>query len=344
MSDDVETLVRHELDSVAARVTRRPEWTAAVLAGFESRRTRARRRTAAATLVAAAVVAVLLAAGVAGDDDRRPRPAPAPPDVERMVDVGGRSLSMSCSGTSPLGEPTVLLDNALGGAAESYADVRAAVAADLRVCTYDRAGTGDSHAARDFPRTARSVADDLARLVRAGDLGPSVVLVTDGFTALSGSVFAADNPDLVTGLVFLDPRGPHVSARQVSALGSRSPGEPRIVSDLRQSFAADALSLNGEQISWPASEAESAQVLDRPGPAFGDTPTVVLAPGLGRSQLPPLPGPIRSAWWDAVRADQELLAAESSRGRLRVVPNVAGALATSAPASVVAAIREVAGT
>jgi len=340
MSNDLETLLRRELDSVAAQVSPRPGWASQVRAGLEARRTPAWHRPAAALLAVAAVVTTVLV--VSGHRDGRPEPAPEPVrDEARMVDIGERSLSLSCSGVSESGEPTVVLETALGGRSASYDAVKASVARDLRVCTYDRAGTGDSHAARDFPRTARSLADDLASLVEAADLGPSIVLVTDGFTGLSGAVFAGDHPGLVTGLVFLDPRGPHVSQAQAQALGPQTASEPEVVAQLRSAFATDSLSLNGEQVSWPASEAEAAALLDPPGPAFGEVPTIVLRPRLGRQVLPPLPPSTRSAWWDAVRADQDQLAAESTQGVLRVVPGVEGSLAASAADAVADAIREV---
>ena len=344
MSPDVEEVVRRELDAVSAEVTPRPEWTAAVLTGLEHEQAKVRRRRLASVVAAAAVVAlVVVVVGARGAG--RPQPAPEPDRTTRhqMVDIGGRSLGLSCWGVSPAGTPTVVLETGLGGHAATYDEVRADLADELRVCTYDRAGTGQSHAANSFPRTARTLSDDLAALVEAGGLGRSIVLVTDGFTALSGAVFAGDHPELVTGLVFLDPRGPHVSRAEARALGEPAPGEVELLTELRSQYRTDSLSRNGEQVSYPASEAEVAALLDAPGPAFGETPVVVLSPALGRQALPPLPGAIRSRWWQAWQADQDLLASESTSGAVRDVPEVSGSLAASAPTWVSRAVREVAG-
>ncbi len=344
MSPDVEEVVRRELDAVSAEVTPRPEWTASVLTGLEHEQAKVRRRRLASVAVAAAVAAlVVVVVGARGAG--RPQPAPDPDRTPRhqMVDIGGRSLGLSCWGVSPAGTPTVVLETGLGGHAATYDEVRADLADELRVCTYDRAGTGRSQAADTFPRTARSLSDDLAALVEAGGLGPSIVLVTDGFTALSGAVFASDHPELVTGLVFLDPRGPHVSRAEVRALGAPTSGEPALMKELRGAYRTDTLSRNGEQISYPASEAEVAALLEAPGPALGETATVVLTPALGVNALPPLPDAIRAVWWQAWLTDQDLLASESTRGVVRVVPDVSGSLAASAPTWVSSAVREVAG-
>lgn len=235
MSQDVEELVRRELDAASAHVSPRAEWTSSVLAGLERRRTIHRRRQLALVTAAAAAAIALLSVIVGDREPGRPHPAPEPdpPAEQRMVDIGGRSLSLACSGGSPQGRPTVVLETGLGGNAATYDGVRAMLADELRVCTYDRAGTGRSHAADNFPRTARTLADDLTRLVGAGGLGASIVLVTDGFTALSGAVFAHDHPELVAGLVFLDPRGPHVTDAEAGALGKRTDGEPKLMTDLR---------------------------------------------------------------------------------------------------------------
>ena len=344
MSPDVEEVVRRELDAISAEVTTRPEWTASVLTGLGRQKTTVRRRQVVTVVAAAAAVALVI--GMLGArDSGRPQPAPEPDRStgQRMVDIGGRSLSLSCSGVSPTGAPTVVLETGLGGHAATYDAVRGDLADQLRVCTYDRAGTGRSHAADTFPRTARSLSDDLAALVEAGGLGPSIVLVTDGFTALSGAVFASDHPELVTGLVFLDPRGPHVSRAEVRALGAPTSGEPALMKELRGAYRTDTLSRNGEQISYPASEAEVAALLEAPGPALGETATVVLTPALGVNALPPLPDAIRAVWWQAWLTDQDLLASESTRGVVRVVPDVSGSLAASAPTWVSSAVREVAG-
>ena len=261
-----------------------------MLTGLEHEQAKVRRRRLASVVAAAAVVAlVVVVVGARGAG--RPQPAPDPDRTPRhqMVDIGGRSLGLSCWGVSPAGTPTVVLETGLGGHAATYDEVRADLADELRVCTYDRAGTGRSHAADTFPRTARSLSDDLAALVEAGGLGPSIVLVTDGFTALSGAVFASDHPELVTGLVFLDPRGPHVSRAEVRALGAPTSGEPALMKELRGAYRTDTLSRNGEQISYPASEAEVAALLEAPGPALGETATVVLTPALGVKPCPRSP-------------------------------------------------------
>ena len=101
--------------------------------------------------------------------------------------------------------------------------------------------------------------------------------------------------------------------------------------ELRGAYRTDTLSRNGEQISYPASEAEVAALLEAPGPALGETATVVLTPALGVNALPPLPDAIRAVWWQAWLTDQDLLASESTKGVVRVRARrlgIAGGLCT----------------
>ena len=105
MSPDVEEVVRRELDAVSAEVTPRPEWTASVLTGLEHEQAKVRRRRLASVVAAAAAVVALVVVVVGARGAGRPQPAPEPDRStrQRMVDIGGRSLRLSCSGVSPTG-------------------------------------------------------------------------------------------------------------------------------------------------------------------------------------------------------------------------------------------------
>ncbi len=336
----MEVLIGDHLEAAARHMDVDPAWSRAVLRRMARQRV-VRRRVAASVaclcMAAASVLVTAVGHSIRVDD------TPVGGGPHRLVDVGGgRDLYLSCRGTAPAGSPTVLMDADLGAGPRSFGNLPAALTAGLEVCTYDRAGTGRSDAASSFPRTAADLADDIAAVVEAGHLSDQVLLVSSGFSAMTATVFAAEHPDLLAGLILLDPIGPDVASSELSALGGRAPGEPRLVTDLRNSLTSDARSQNGEQVSWPASEQLARELLDRPGPAFGAIPVAVLWSERGREVLPALPAAVRRAWWEAVTAGQRAYAAESSVSDLHEVRGAVAAPATEAPDEVARTIRRLA--
>ena len=88
----------------------------------------------------------------------------------QSYDVGGHRLHLNCTGT---GSPTVVLGNGLGETSPAWAWVATALAADTRVCAYDRAGQGWSDTASG-PQDGAAIAADLHTLLeRARSPGPT---------------------------------------------------------------------------------------------------------------------------------------------------------------------------
>ena len=144
---------------------------------------------------------------VLGSVDTRAFPAPG-----QLVDVGGRSLHLRCTGS---GSPTVLLQPGAGAMSSDLAWITPAVAQDTRVCVYDRAGRGWSDPA-DAPQDAARIATDLHTLLqRAGVTGP-YVLAGHSFGGLYSLTFAHRYPEEVAGMVLIDSTAP-ASAASVSA-------------------------------------------------------------------------------------------------------------------------------
>ena len=75
---------------------------------------------------------------------------PAPGE---MVDVGGYSLHLYCTGEGGAA-PTVVMDSGLGGSVLDWQLVQPEVAGFARVCTYDRGGAGWSEPGAQ-PRTSQ---------------------------------------------------------------------------------------------------------------------------------------------------------------------------------------------
>jgi pimeloyl-ACP methyl ester carboxylesterase len=126
----------------------------------------------------------------------------APPG--RLIDVGGFRLHLNCSGQ---GNPTVILESALGGSSLSWSLVQPPVARFGHVCSYDRAGFGWSDAG-PLPRTASRIAEELRTLLDRGSVAPPFVLVGHSFGGLVMCIFARRYSRDVSGLVLVDPAHP----------------------------------------------------------------------------------------------------------------------------------------
>ena len=116
-----------------------------------------------------------------------------------VLNRDGRTLRWVVAGT---GSPTVVLDAASGTPSTTWTPILPALAAHTRVIAYDRAGLGASDPVRAL--TARSSVEDLLALLRAAGEGPCV-LVGNSWGGLLAQLAARVAPDLVAGLVLVDP-------------------------------------------------------------------------------------------------------------------------------------------
>jgi pimeloyl-ACP methyl ester carboxylesterase len=118
-----------------------------------------------------------------------------------MVDVGGYKMHLYCTGE---GSPTVILDHVGAANSAQWALVQPVVAAQTRVCAYDRAGFGWSETGPDPQDAAHNAQQVHTLLVQAGIEGP-FIYVGHSFGGNVARVFAANYPDDTAGLVLLDP-------------------------------------------------------------------------------------------------------------------------------------------
>jgi pimeloyl-ACP methyl ester carboxylesterase len=117
-----------------------------------------------------------------------------------MVDIGGRSLYLTCTGT---GKPTVIYLHGLGGTHASVGAIPTGLRNDVRVCTYDRANVGRSDQQEGQHTSADSVEDLRLLLEKAGIDGPYVFLGAS-FGGLLALQYSGTYPQDVAGLVLLD--------------------------------------------------------------------------------------------------------------------------------------------
>jgi pimeloyl-ACP methyl ester carboxylesterase len=142
-------------------------------------------------------------------------------DFAGLVDIGGRSLYMECSGQC---SPTVILEAGFRSRADYWTDdliqpdaprtmVFPGVAAYTRVCAYDRPGTttfidGTLLPSRSepvtMPRTALESVHDLHALLQAAMAPGPYVLVGHSYGGMFARLYASTYPSEVVGMVLVD--------------------------------------------------------------------------------------------------------------------------------------------
>ena len=152
-------------------------------------------------IVALSVVGAAYQA-IATQMDQRNYAAPG-----QLVDVGGYRLHLYCTGTNLANNPTVILEQGLGGISSAWVLIQPEVAKVTRVCSYDRAGMGWSEPSPE-PRDAQHIAAELHTMLHNADIPGPYVLVGWSFGGLYARQYAGQYPDEVSGLVLLDSSHP----------------------------------------------------------------------------------------------------------------------------------------
>jgi pimeloyl-ACP methyl ester carboxylesterase len=127
------------------------------------------------------------------------------PNVYDKVDIGGYRLAYQCVGT---GSPTVIAESGYdtGGTTE-FSGLLEPIGQISRICTYDRAGTGNSD---NRPRseakglTSEDQARELHALLQAAAIEPPYVLVAHSYGGFVSRLFAATYPGETQALVLIE--------------------------------------------------------------------------------------------------------------------------------------------
>src|SRR5215472_1697963 len=172
-------------------------------------------RSLAAVAVALATPAVLLpgcgGSGPGGSASNRPQRAvsngassPTLP-VVKFAKFGGYLLAYECAGT---GSPTVILEAGYTASGiDTYGStILPAIALHTRVCTYDRAGEGQSEPrpASVHALTAATQASELHTMLEVAHAPPPYVLVGHSYGGMITRAFAALYQHQVAGMVLVD--------------------------------------------------------------------------------------------------------------------------------------------
>jgi pimeloyl-ACP methyl ester carboxylesterase len=135
--------------------------------------------------------------------------------------VDGKQVRYHLTGAGAPG-PTIVLICGMMASFEQWDDVQTQLGTFAPVIAYDRGGMGFSDGSSEA-HDAKAQADELDALLHAPGLAPPFVLVSFSSGSVVARIFAAEHPDLVKGLVFVDPMVPEASeaipaSRRVSYL------------------------------------------------------------------------------------------------------------------------------
>jgi pimeloyl-ACP methyl ester carboxylesterase len=190
-----------------------------------------------------------------------------------QIEIGDRTLFLTCLGE---GSPTVLLEAGLGADHAAWAMVQPAIAEVTRVCSYDRAGTGQSEPA-STPRTGQAIVEDLHTLLASAEITNSLILVGHSFGALHVRLYAAEYPAEVAGLVLVDPVHEAWWSRAEALLPTATDADSAQLIELRRYFASEGgnpeENVEGIDIAATATQVRSSGDL-------GNLPVIILTAGI----------------------------------------------------------------
>lgn len=131
-----------------------------------------------------------------------PSASPTEPPLSGEFDIGGgKKLHLECIGG---GSPTIVIDvgndDTIHG---SWNFVYHPMSEVSRVCAYDRANLGQSDP-DPGPRTVKDLGDDLVKLLHKAEVPGPYVFVGGSFGGNIVSVLAANHPEEVAAIVFVD--------------------------------------------------------------------------------------------------------------------------------------------
>lgn len=290
----------------------------------------------------------------------------------------GRRIQMVCMGE---GSPTVILTAGAGGWGADWRQVHKPIAQHTRACSWDRAGFGFSDASTVAQTTEATTHDLEAALIAANINGPYVMvghslgayesmIFTDrhpdqvvGLVSVDGSIpnqislvregapvtSAAFDKWMASGLALVSKCVADLEAGRVS-IGSPDPdGCLKFPPDYPAEVAATLARLDsdGHRLSTQASLLQNfgpsgLQLVD-PARSYGELPLIVLTagradalPGATSEELASMP--LMAAVWSR---GHERVAALSSRGVDRIVPDAGHYIQYDRPDIVISTVLEV---
>ena len=234
---------------------------------------------------------------------------------------GGGTIHIKCMGA---GSPTVILTAGAGGS--SWRKVQPRIARLTRVCAWDRLGEGYSSEINQLRTAAETSADLKAALKATRTQGPFIA-VGHSLGSYESLLFKDEAPQSVVGMVLVDPSIPD----QFDRLAKVAPESRKLEPPIKDKPMIDLL-------------ATSSRLVVNPKRNYGDMPLIVLT-STKEPEPPPGTPEVVIAEFSAGVAEMHRghaeLAALSSRGVRRKVPNSRHNIQDDQPEAVIGAINEV---
>lgn len=325
---------------------------------------------AAIPLTAATAAERLGRAALASLPDTAQHPFARP---QQLIDIGGRRLNLYCSGSGPL---TVVFDAYGTGAGASWYAVQPHIARRTRACVYDRAGLGFSDPAPG-PVTSGTAVDDLRKLLGAAGIAPPYVLVGSSYGGANVQLYALRHPEQVKGMVLVEPMHEDEEDRLLKVTEGKLKMMRDVEAHLRAACTAESLkgfspgselwgqcigpvpegrgrALGAAEVAqrlspayWKANNAEvagfeaSSAQLRAARKSFGGLPLIVLSRSISPYATPGQPhSPLNKAMEDENQRLMRELAAMSTRGAVRRIPDAGHIVHEAKPEAVVNAIED----
>jgi pimeloyl-ACP methyl ester carboxylesterase len=179
------------------------------------------------TSIAATALAVLLLGSCADDSGDSPDASPSSAAPSGTFTIDGHELVLDCVGE---GDTTMVLEVGEAAPSQALAPIGDAYASTMRVCSYDRAGTG------------RDIASDLHGVLEAAGVPGPYLLVGHSAGGLLVLAYAAAYPEELAGVVAINPVPPW---HEWSTLGLRG-----MTPQERRGEAAYYAGANGESLDY----------------------------------------------------------------------------------------------
>lgn len=318
------------------------------------------RRLRKILLTVATLIAMLAILGVGYQQIGRRMDAHRSPEAGRLVDAGGHQLKINCAG---VGGPTVILESGLGDILGEWQRTQGEISKFTRVCSYDRAGYGESEAG-PLPRTSSQISGELHALLQNAGEHPPFILVGHSFGGYNVRVFNGQYPNEVAGVVLADSTQEdeyellpsawrNLSAIQLARWQSQAEWMPLQINlgiarvRFRKLLGEDGyLILQAKYLKARASELQKIQTSAaqaRASGIIGNKPLIVLTGVKQDDALKNALSPedfirFQQVW---VRTLQPRLAQLSTRGEQVILPDVGHNIPAERPEAIVDAVRKV---
>jgi pimeloyl-ACP methyl ester carboxylesterase len=215
----------------------------------------------------------------------------------------------------------------MGSTSAVWSLVEPGVSQFARVCSYDRAGMGQSDRAPQ-PHTSEDIVNDLHNLLGKAGINPPYVLVGHSLGGMNARLYAREYPKEVVGMVLVDSTHEEENDRMLAVL-------PPEIS--KKAKPEDMIIRSAEEIDFNGSVAQV-----RAANWHSDIPLVVLTRGSASFNPNDYAVPSVAPKFEQIRLElQKELVGRSSRGKQIIAEKSGHYIQHDQPELVIDAIRQV---